>query len=534
VRVTEVALLCGIVVAGCLVRFVHLGTSSLWWDELVHVRTAQQPGWLAVFRAVKEGVPPGSDNAAAVPLDYLLLHAWLRLVPEPSPAWLEVYYRAPAALYSCLALVAMWAFCRTTFGLAVAAVATALLAVSMPHVLYAAEARFYALLVLMTILNLWAFARLLDAPGSFRRWLVWGVASTATMAAGLYGVFLLGAEFAVLSVVGARTGRRAVVAMVVCGVVLAALLAAYFAATSLDVIYPRGYPAGLRTWGAIRDTATFFALDSPLLAWVFILGVPLALLDAALHGRRRLPLLIALVLTVLAIPLIVQIARWKHYYYHPRHAFFLLPIVHVTTALALVAVLRRLVREHAGWTTALGLAVVLAVCGPIAYRYLLDPSAFFGLVKIDRDFRGFAQDLSGRLAHAPPGSQHLVLVERNRPGYLGNPLLDFYLRAYGLADRVVLRGFSDPAAVTRLAATCADGCRGRQDGRLESTLGAGTPFGQAPQMRELIELREPMGTWPAHLEGVSLVLYSAFFGEAPVPGLRRRPYRGFVVFEPLS
>jgi hypothetical protein len=30
------------------------------------------------------------------------------------------------------------------------------------------------------------------------------------------------------------------------------------------------------------------------------------------------------------------------------------------------------------------------------------------------------------------------------------------------------------------------------------------------------------------------MLYSSFFGEAPVPGLQRRPYRGFVVFEPVS
>jgi hypothetical protein len=533
VRVTELALVCGIVVAGCFLRLVHLGTASLWWDELVHVRTAQQPGWLAVYHAVKGGVPAGSGNAGAVPLDYLLLHAWLRLVPEPSPPWLEVYYRAPAAIYSCLALVAMWAFCRATFGLPVAALATALLALSVPHVLYAAEARFYALFVLVTILNLWTFARLLDAPRSLRRWVVWAVTSIVMVAAGLYGVFLLAAQFAVLSVVGARAGRRAVAAMVVSGAVLGALLAAYSAGTSLDVIYPRGYPAGLRTWGAIRDTATFFGLDSPLLAWALIAGVPLALLDAALHGRRNLPLLVTLVLTVLAIPIIVEIARWKHYYYHPRHAFFLLPIVHVTTALTLVAVVGWRVRAHAGWTTALGLAVVLAVCGPIGYRFLVDPSPFFGLVKIDRDFRGFTQDLSGRLAHAPPGSRHLILVERNRPGYLGNPLLDFYLRAYGLADHVVLRGFSDPATVTRLA-TCANGCRGPQDGQLESTLGVGTPFGQAPEIRTLIDLREPMGTWPAHVEGVSLVLYSPFFGETPVPGLRRRRYRGFVVFEPLS
>jgi uncharacterized membrane protein len=61
--------------------------------------------------------------------------------PRAVAGVVEVYYRAPAAIYSCLALVAMWAFCRATFGLAVAAVATALLAVSMPHVLYAAGGR---------------------------------------------------------------------------------------------------------------------------------------------------------------------------------------------------------------------------------------------------------------------------------------------------------------------------------------------------------------------------------------------------------
>jgi hypothetical protein len=206
----------------------------------------------------------------------------------------------------------------------------------------------------------------------------------------------------------------------------------------------------------------------------------------------------------------------------------------VATALALVAVVRRLVRNRERWATALGFAAVVAVCGPIAYRYVVDPSAFFGLVKIDRDFRGFTMDLAGRLAHAPPDARHLILVERNRPGYLGNPLLDFYLRAYGLADRVVLRGFADPSTVTRFAATCGRGCRGVQDARLESALGAGSPFAQDPLIRRLIDLREPMGTWPANVEGVSLVLYSPFFGAGAVPGLRGRSYRGFVVFEPVS
>ena len=277
VRARELGLFSVIVVAGCLLRTVHLATPSLWWDELVHLRTAQQSGWLEVFRAVKEGVPPGSGNAGAVPLDYLLLHGWLRAAPEPAAPWLEVYYRVPAFLFSCLALIVMWMFCRSTFGPAVAAVATTLLALSMPHVLYAAEARFYALWVLTTILNLWAFARLLEVPGSFRRWLFWAAAGIAMIGTGLYGLFLLGAEFAVLTVVGARAGRRAVVAMTVAGSAIAGLVGAYLAGTSLGAVYPRGYPAELRACGAILDTARFFAFDSQLLAWAFVLGLPLAL-----------------------------------------------------------------------------------------------------------------------------------------------------------------------------------------------------------------------------------------------------------------
>src|SRR4029453_8241689 len=70
---------------------------------------------------------------------------------------------------------------------------TTLLAVSMPHVLYAAETRFYSLLVLTAVVDLWAFAWLLDEPDRGRRWLLWAAASAAGGATGLYGLFLLGA-----------------------------------------------------------------------------------------------------------------------------------------------------------------------------------------------------------------------------------------------------------------------------------------------------------------------------------------------------
>ena len=41
---------------GTWLRWTHLGTPSLWWDEVVHVRTAEQPSVSAVWRAVRDGV----------------------------------------------------------------------------------------------------------------------------------------------------------------------------------------------------------------------------------------------------------------------------------------------------------------------------------------------------------------------------------------------------------------------------------------------------------------------------------------------
>src|SRR5690606_33749643 len=134
-----------------------------------------QGGTLAdVWTQAKQGIPPGTGNAGAVPLDYLQLHLWLRLVPAGSPDLLEIPFRMPAYLYACAALPALYLFGRRFLDAGTALVATLLLALSIPHVLYAAEARSYALFVLMTVANLYAFAHLLerrDAPG---RWAAYG------------------------------------------------------------------------------------------------------------------------------------------------------------------------------------------------------------------------------------------------------------------------------------------------------------------------------------------------------------------------
>jgi hypothetical protein len=153
------------VVFGCVLRWWHLGTPSLWWDELVQIATADAGTAWEVVDRVRHGIPRGAGNAGALPLDYLALHLWLRLVPLPAnPESLEAYHRFPSFLFSAATLVALAWYARRFFGERVAALATVLLACSLPHVLYAAEARFYSLLLLTGVVQLATFTALVARP----------------------------------------------------------------------------------------------------------------------------------------------------------------------------------------------------------------------------------------------------------------------------------------------------------------------------------------------------------------------------------
>src|SRR4249920_803273 len=98
-RWLELVLLAVVVTAGAALRWVHLGTPSLWWDEVIDIAMAQAGSVGDVLRVVRDGVPAGSANAGAMPLDYLLLHGWMAAVPLPRPEGIETYFRFPAFVW---------------------------------------------------------------------------------------------------------------------------------------------------------------------------------------------------------------------------------------------------------------------------------------------------------------------------------------------------------------------------------------------------------------------------------------------------
>ena len=535
VRPLELSLVVVLVVAGALLRWQHLGTPSLWWDEVVQIRTADRESAAAVWTATREGTSQGAGNAGAMPLDYLLLHAWTRLASAPSPSGLERHYRLPAFCSSVLALPLVWGLGRAVGGPVAGVTALTLLATSLPHVLYAAEVRPYALYVLAAIVQLAAFVALAGAPERIGRWVAFAAASLAFAGSALYAVFPIALELAVLGAVALvawrRGERRAPLgAVVAVGITLAVLVAWWLDPSRLGFVYPRAPRAFAGPATTIWDTLGFFAGGASALRWVFLAGL-LATPTLFWRTDRRVRALAAVLLAApAAIPAIALVAQWKSYYYHPRHAMFLLPMVHLCTAL----VVGRLV-AHTRYRGAMMVGVVLlvlAATAPTLAVYRRDPIPFFRSTKTLRDFRGLATLIAQRVTTLAPDTSYLLVLERRQAGHLANPTLAFYLTALGIRDRVVLRGIGHPArTLERFPAACRGACRGPVGPPFAQTLELGDPFDLAPPVRTFMDL--PMMPWVGgRLGGAGVVTWGPHLPAATPPELRRTTFDGLVLFEP--
>ena len=167
--------------------------------------------------------------------------------PQPSASRSTSASRRSSTAASSLPL--LYAFACRFLDRQVALLATLLLATSIPHVLYAAEARFYSLFVLMTLANLYAFASLIErrdriaSVGGLRR-----RQRGLFFLCGLFSMLVLAVQYAILGVLvlaplaadaaprpapGCASGvaAREIAAFLASSAVLAGCVAAYFAGT---------------------------------------------------------------------------------------------------------------------------------------------------------------------------------------------------------------------------------------------------------------------------------------------------------------
>jgi hypothetical protein len=513
----ELALAAVVIGIAIGLRVVHLGTPSLRWDELVHVRTAERP--LAdVLRIVRAGLTDASGNAGAMPADYVLLHAYFRTVPPPKPERLEAYFRTPACAASVAAVLALHFLGRSLFGGPTGALAALLLATSLPAILYAAEARAYSLFTLATILSVAAFAGVVRAPDRRWRWAVYLLTSAFYFLTGVFGLLVSALQYAILAVLALR-GRGPRIGLVAAsGVVLAAIVVPYLAGTPYDATYPRSAvvePLAV-TWASLD----FFAAGSHALLWTFPIALPFALLAGFRRGRGAAAW--AIVLAFVALPAIALVIRWKHYYFHGRHVLFLLPLFHLVVAAGMLELVRRLdpfrrivgtPRARRALEAVLAGALVLAVVVPDLRAFVAAPSPYFMRSKTVRDHREVTRDIAAHVATLVPGTRHLVVAERDSPA---NAVLSAYLGWYRLTNRVTLRSPGVPLGeVERLL---------RAHGGDATFLELRPAVGLFLALRGLLGIRDPIAAPPPRVSEVTIVGYAT-----PQQGADVRKYTNVTV-----
>lgn len=133
--------LVAVLLVAALLRGVDLAGPSLWYDEVITIRLAREPGPAALLQLL------GRIDATRAPLHPLLLQGWLALF-GPS----DLAARASSALCGLLTVVVVYAIGREASGRRVGLWAAWLCALSPALVRYAREVRMYAWLVLLTCL----------------------------------------------------------------------------------------------------------------------------------------------------------------------------------------------------------------------------------------------------------------------------------------------------------------------------------------------------------------------------------------------
>jgi mannosyltransferase len=153
-----------------LLRLINLAERPFWTDEVGHLNVALSPSLIELFKGVQE-------HAAASPLDYLLLRAYQSITGSETPFEL----RLPYVFYGVVGIYLVYQLGKSLYNPATGLLNAFALSISVFHIYYSQEVRFYALSSLLGTVSTLAFLNALKKP-SWSIWILWAVVNIA----GLY------------------------------------------------------------------------------------------------------------------------------------------------------------------------------------------------------------------------------------------------------------------------------------------------------------------------------------------------------------
>jgi mannosyltransferase len=172
-----------------LLRMAYLNAQSMWWDEAFSVTISSMDLQSLLAEVLADRVHP--------PLYYLVLRVWLTLGQG------EFVVRALSTFLGILGVASMFRMADLVGDRRLAAVSAFALAISPMHIWYSQEARMYSLVVFLTVLANYFFARLLRSGGR-RTWLGYAITTLLAVHTHYLTLFVILAQMTYLTVTRQR------------------------------------------------------------------------------------------------------------------------------------------------------------------------------------------------------------------------------------------------------------------------------------------------------------------------------------------
>ena len=147
-RRRSLALMCLVLLLGAALRFYDLGAESYWRDEIMTLRVSAEGARAILADFLRSGRPP---------LHYLTISLWTSVCGTT-----EFATRSLSAFAGVASIAIIYATGRSLFSRRVAVVSSTLLALSEFQVLYAQEARYYALFLALALVSFYLYVRTLQ------------------------------------------------------------------------------------------------------------------------------------------------------------------------------------------------------------------------------------------------------------------------------------------------------------------------------------------------------------------------------------
>lgn len=315
-RGARIALVTAATAVAAALRLPFLTHQSLWFDETFTRAIVARNSLSGVLSGVHatESTPP---------LYYVLTWAWTQAFGL-STAMLRI----PSAIAGVLCVPAAYLALRRLVSIGAALAVAWLVATSPLLVYYSLDARAYSLMVLLSVLSLWATGALLEAPSKLR-WGAWSLSCLALLCTHYFGGFVVLAEIGLLAWRLPTAHRRALAAATSAVIVLALPLLPLFLHQHSSE--RASFIAGLSLSSRIEETVRQFAMgpnvpNAPLegagiaLAAMGLIAGSLVLWRSATTPRAipthtTTALLAAIFACVVLLPLLLAVSRLDDVFY---------------------------------------------------------------------------------------------------------------------------------------------------------------------------------------------------------------------------